>query len=142
MDMKVSTLRMLVADLKNAGIEKKGKEGLTEEVSSPSDYLDKAEVQKILQSALKRRRESMEQYQAGNRQDLADKEQAEAAIIEGYLPKAMDPAELESLVKAAIEEVGADSPAQMGAVMKAVMPKLAGRADGKAVSAMVNKLLG
>lgn len=138
---KVSTLRMLMADLKNAGIEKKGREELTEEVSSPAAYLSESECVKVLQSALKKRRESAEQYHSGNRPELAAKEEAEAVVIQEYLPKGLDEAELEALVRAAIAECGAQSPAEMGAVMKAVMPKVAGRADGKAVSATVKKLL-
>ena len=139
---RLSTLRTLISDLKNAGIEKKGKEGLKEEVASPADYLSEEEAQKVLQGALKRRREAAEQYESGGRSDLVDKEQAEAAVIQEFLPKALEAAELESIVRAAIEESGASSMKEMGAVMKAAMPKVAGRADGKAVSAAVKKLLG
>ena len=138
---RLCTLRMVLSEMKNAGIEKKGREGLTGEVASPADYLDDAETIKVLQGAVKRRKEAAELFEAGDRPELAAKEKAEAVIIGAYLPAGLGETELETLVSAAIAEVGAESPAQMGAVMKAVMPKIAGRADGKAVSAVVKRLL-
>ncbi|MDP7062794.1 MAG: GatB/YqeY domain-containing protein [Planctomycetota bacterium] len=140
--LRTQTLRSIMNDFKNAGIEKKGREGLTDDVASPAEFLDEAEMIKVIQGAAKRRRESAEQYIAGDRQDLADKENLELSILEEFLPKALTNEELEAMVKEAIAEIGASSMADMGKVMKAVQPKVAGRADGKTISTMVRGLLG
>ena len=140
--LRLQTLRSLVNDFKNAGIDKRGKEGLTEEVNSPAEFLTEEEMIKIVQSAAKSRRESIEQYVAGGRQDLADIEQAELDILSEFLPKQLDDTELESIVKAAIAESGASSMADMGGVMKIAQVQIAGRADGKRVSGIVRQLLG
>ncbi|MBC8329329.1 MAG: GatB/YqeY domain-containing protein [Planctomycetes bacterium] len=137
----VDTLRLATHELKNAGIEKKGSQGLTREVASPADYLEESEVVQVLQKLLKRRREAARQFQEGGREDLAQRELAEAAVLEAYLPRGLDPAELEAMVRAAIEETGATSMKDMGAVMKIVVAQAAGRADGAAVSAAVRELL-
>ncbi|HEY3102632.1 MAG TPA: GatB/YqeY domain-containing protein [Pyrinomonadaceae bacterium] len=126
---RTSTLRMVKAAITNR--EKEGSGELTDE-----------DVQKLLRSQVKQRRDSVEQYQKGGRQDLADKEQAEIAIIEAYLPQAASQDEIDSAVAAAIAETGASSMKDMGAVMKAAMAKLAGKnADGKAVSETVKAKL-
>jgi hypothetical protein len=139
--LRLQTLRSLINDFKNAGIDKRGKEGLTEEVNSPAEYLTDEEMIKLIQSAAKSRRESIEQYAAGGRQDLADNEQAELEILSEFLPKQLDEAELEAIVKAAIDETGASSMADMGGVMKVAQVQIAGRADGKRVSGVVRGLL-
>ncbi|MBP2684285.1 MAG: hypothetical protein H6Q79_2324, partial [Deltaproteobacteria bacterium] len=90
---------------------------------------------------VKQRRESIEAFLQGNRPELADKERAEIAVLERYLPKALSPQEIEALVREAIAETGAKGPSDMGRLMKAVMPKTAGRADGKAVNETVRRLL-
>jgi uncharacterized protein len=126
---RTSTLRMLKAAIVNRQIEKGGE-------------LDEEELMKLLRSQAKQRRDSVEQYEKGGRQDLADKELAEIAVIEGYLPQAASQGEIDQAVAAAIAETGATSVKEMGAVMKAVMPRLAGRnADGRAVSETVKKKL-
>ena len=126
---RTSTLRMLKAAIVNRQIEKGGE-------------LDDEELMKLLRSQAKQRRDSVEQYEKGGRQDLVDKEIAEIAVIEGYLPQAASPAEIDEAVAAAIAETGATSMKEMGAVMKAVMPRLAGKnADGRAVSETVKKKL-
>ena len=140
--LRTQTLRSIMNDFKNAGIEKKGRDGLTEEVASPAEYLEEPEMVKVLQGAAKRRRESAEQYVAGGRPELAEKEEAELAILAEFLPAALTAEELEAMVKETIAELGASSMADMGKVMKAVQPKIAGRADGKAVSGVVRELLG
>lgn len=140
--LRVQTLRSILSDFNNAGIDKKGRDGLTQEVSSPSEYLEEAEMIKVIQSAAKRRREAAEQYVAGDRPELAEKENLELAILEEFLPKALSSEELEAIVKEAIAEIGATSMADMGKVMKVAQPKIAGRADGKAVSVVVRGLLG
>lgn len=138
---RLDALRMAMSDLKNAGIEKKGRLGLSAEVANPADHLDEAETIQVLQKLLKRRREAAEQFRAGGREDLASNELAEAAVIEHYLPRALDAAALEALVRAAIAETGATTVKDMGAVVKAVMARASGRADGKSVSEAVRRLL-
>ncbi len=105
--------------------------------------LDDAEAMKILQTLVKQRRDSAEQYLQVGRTDLADKELAEIGLIEAYLPAAVDEATIARLVDEAIAEIGATSPKEMGAVMKAVMAKLAGQpVDGKVINQLVRTKLG
>ena len=126
---RTSTLRMLKAAITNR--EKDGGGEISEE-----------DVLKLLRTQVKQRRDSVEQYEKGGRKDLADKEQAEIGIIEGYLPKAASQDEIDQAVAAAIAETGASSMKDMGAVMKAAMAQLAGKnADGKAVSEAVKAKL-
>jgi hypothetical protein len=126
---RLSTLRMVKANLMNRQIEKGGE--LTDE-----------EIAKALQSLVKQRRDSIEQYQNAGRAELAEKEAAEIGFIETYLPQAASPVEIEDAVRAAISETGASSMKDMGTVMKAALAKLAGKtADGKAVSETVKTLL-
>lgn len=96
---------------------------------------------KLLQKLVKQRRDSLEIYQQQNRADLAQKEQEEIEVIEKFLPQQLSPEELKSLLARIIAEVGATSPADMGKVMGAATKQLAGRADGKAISAAVKELL-
>lgn len=127
---RLSTLRMLKAALVHRSVERRRD-------------LDEAESLQVVASLVKQRRESIEQFLAGGRTDLADKERAEIALLETYLPPALDPAEVEQAIDAAIAETGATSPKDLGRVMKAVMARLAGRgADGKAVNARVRERLG
>ena len=126
---RTSTLRMVKAAIMHR--EKEGGDALTDE-----------DVMKLLRSQMKQRRDSVEQYQKAGRQDLVDKEQAELAIIETYLPQAASQEEIDQAVAAAIAETGASSMKDMGAVMKAAMANLAGKnADGKAVSEAVKSKL-
>ena len=126
---RTSTLRMVKAAIMNR--EKDGGGAITDE-----------DVLKLLRSQVKQRRDSVEQYQKAGRPELADKEIAEIAVIETYLPQAASEAEIEQAVSEAITETGASSMKDMGAVMKAVMPKLAGKnADGRSVSDTVKKKL-
>ena len=104
--------------------------------------LDDAGVQKIAQSLLKQRQESIEQFRAGGREDLATQEEAEAAFLKGYLPQQMGEAEVRELVAWAVAEAKATQPKDMGNVMKVLMPKLQGRADGKLVNQLVKEKLG
>lgn len=127
---RLSTLRMVKASVMNREIEKGS--ALTDE-----------EVTKAMQTLVKQRRDSIEQYEKANRQELADKERAEIEVIEGYLPQAATREEIEQAVAAAINETGATSMREMGAVMKAVQARLAGRnADGRTVSEIVKARLG
>jgi uncharacterized protein YqeY len=127
---RLSALRMLKAAVMNKGVEK-GRD------------LDDAEVQQVVSSLVKQRRDSIEQFQKAGRTDLVDKETAEVAVLEGYLPPAVSAEEIDAAVAAAIAETGATTPKDMGKVMKAVMPKLAGKnADGRAVNDAVRRKLG
>ena len=126
---RLSTLRMVKAAVQNREIEKGGE--LTDE-----------EVQKALQSLVKQRRDSIEQYENAGRAELAAKEASEIAVIEGYLPQAASPDEIAAAVDAAVAETGASSMKDMGTVMKAAMAHLAGKnADGRAVSDAVKAKL-
>ena len=127
---RLSTLRMVKAAVQNREIEKG--EPLTDE-----------ETAKLLQSLVKQRRDSVEQYEKAGREELAAKERAEIAVIEEYLPRAASREEIERAVAEAIAETGATSSKEMGAVMKAALARLAGRnADGRAVNEVVRKKLG
>jgi uncharacterized protein YqeY len=127
---RLSTLRMVKTALKNREIDKM--EALTDE-----------EAIKVLQSLVKQRRDSIEQYQKAGRIELAEKETAEIKVIEEYLPAALDDAAIARVVEETIVETGASSMKEMGAVMKAVMAKLAGQTvDGKAVNQIVKSKLG
>jgi uncharacterized protein len=127
---RTSTLRMVKAAITNR--EKEGGAEVNDE-----------DVLKLLRSLVKQRRDSIEHYQRGNRQDLVDKEQAEIKIIEGYLPQAASQEEIDGAVGEAIVETGATSMKEMGAVMKAAMARLAGKnADGRIVSETVKRKLG
>ena len=127
---RLSTLRMVKASVMNHEIEK------------GSDLTDE-ELTKAMQSLVKQRRDSIEQYEKAGRQELADKERAEIEVIEGYLPQAATREEIEQAVAAAISEIGATSMRDMGAVMKAAQARLAGKnADGRMVSEIVKAKLG
>jgi len=127
---RLSTLRMVKTALKNREIEK----------MAP---LEDAEAIKVLQTLVKQRRDSAEQYRQAGRQELADREVAEIAMIEDYLPAAVDEATIGRLVDETIAEVGATSAKEMGLVMKGVMAKLAGQTvDGKVVNQLVKARLG
>lgn len=126
---RLGALRLLKSALGYVAIEKK------------TDFLPDADFLAVVQKEVKKRRDSMEQFQTGGRPDLAEKEKAELAVLEHYLPKALSPEELESLVKACIQETGAASKKEMGLVIRAVQARAAGRADGKSISQLVGKLL-
>jgi len=104
--------------------------------------LDEAAVERALRGMVKQHRESIEQYEAAGRADRADEERAEMAILEEYLPRQLDAAAIEPVVRTVIAELGATDAKDMGAVMKATMARLGGAADGKTVSAIVRAALG
>jgi uncharacterized protein YqeY len=128
---RLSALRMLKAALMNREVEKRR-------------ALDDAEARQVVTALVKQRKDSIEQFTKGGRQDLADKEAAEILVLESYLPAAADPAVIERAVSEAMVETAATSPKDMGRVMKAAMAKLAGQTvDGKAVNELVlSKLKG
>ena len=111
-----------------------------EEVARRRELSDE-EVEAVLTKQAKMRRESIEAFDKGSRADLADKERAELAIVQGYLPERLGRDEIAALAAEAIRETGATSPADQGAVMRALMPRVRGRADGKAVAEVVTSLL-
>ncbi len=130
---RTSALRMLVSALKNQAIaDGHGAQGT----------LDDAEVERILASEVKRRREAAAAYRDADRTEQAEAEEAEAAVYEAYLPEQLTDEELAGLVDEAIAEVGASDVTQMGQVMKTVMSRVQGRAEGSRVSALVKQRLG
>lgn len=126
---RLSTLRLLKSALGYAQIERK------------TESLADADVIALVQKEVKKRRDSAEQYQTGGRPESAEKELKEITVLETFLPQALTTVELEQLVRATIQEAGATSKKDMGAVIKAVQAKAAGRAEGKAISALVGRLL-
>jgi len=126
---KVSTLRMLNAALKNKQIDKRRP-------------LNEEEVIETTRSLIKQRKDSIEQFAKGGRQDLVDKETAEVLVLEAYLPAQLSREELELMVRDAVAQTGAQGARDMGKVMKALIPLVGGRADGKLVSELVKNALG
>ena len=127
--LRTDVIRMIKAAIQNKEIELKRD-------------LDDAELTRVMTTLMKQRKDAAEQYQKANREDLATKELREIAIIEGYLPKALSEEEIVQVIQAVMQETGAQSPKDMGPVMKAVMAKLAGQpVDGKRVSELVRTRL-
>jgi len=126
---RLSTLRLLKSAAGYAQIER-GTENLTD-----------AEVIALIQKEVKKRRDSVEQFEKGGRLELAGKEKQEITVLESFLPQPLAPDELEQVIRAAIQETGATSKKQMSQVIKAVQARAAGRATGKSISELVGKLL-
>jgi len=124
-ELGTSVLRMLKSAVKYKEVEPGG------------HALEDSGVLAVIQTLIKQRRDSVEQFRAGNRPELAEKEEREIARLQGYLPAQLSPDELRAEVRAAIAQVGAKGPKDMGAVMKALLPKVQGKAEGKAVSEAV-----
>lgn len=127
-ELRKTTIRMARSAIKNAEIARIGE-------------LDEQSVQEVLRKEIKQRRESAQDYQRGHRPELADKELAEASILEAYLPAQLSEAEIEAEVREVINEVGATGPNGMSKVMPAAMARLRGRADGHTVNRIVRALL-
>ena len=128
---RLGVLRMLKSAIKYAAIEKSSAEG----------ELDDAEASQVIRKQVKQRQDSIESFEKGGRAELAAKEKEELSILQSYLPQAMSADEVSKVVRETIEEVGANSKAQMGAVMKALQARVGGRADGKTLSVEVQKQL-
>src|SRR5438128_2456350 len=128
---KVGVLRMLKSALTYAAIAKSGAEA----------ELSDAEAAQVIRKQAKQRQDSIESFEKGGRAELAEKEKEELAILIAYLPQAMSAVEVANVVRETIGEIGATSKAQMGSVMKALQAKVAGRVDGKTLSAEVQKQL-
>ena len=129
---KLGVLRMLKSALKYAAIAKSGAEAEISDV----------EAVQVIRKQVKQRQDSIESFEKAGRAELVEKEKQELSILNGYLPQAMSADEISKVVRETIAETGATSRAQMGAVMKALQAKVAGRVDGKALSAEVQKQLG
>ena len=129
--LKLGVLRMLKSALKYAAIEK----------SDPEGELDDAEAIQVIRKQVKQRQDSIESFEKGGRVELVEKEKRELELLNHYLPAGLSNEELSRLVRETIAEVGATSKAQMGVVMKALSPKVAGRADGKTLSQEVQRQL-
>lgn len=127
-EQRRSTLRLVMAAIKNAEIEKRRE-------------LEEGELLAIIAKEAKQRHESIAQFERGGRQDLVDREEAELQILLAYLPEQLSREDIEAQARQIIEEVGATSPAQMGQVMRRLMPLMQGKADGKLVSQVVKELL-
>ncbi|MFQ5464964.1 MAG: GatB/YqeY domain-containing protein [Thermodesulfobacteriota bacterium] len=128
--LRLSCLRLLLSFVKNKAIELR------------KDSLDDAEVQGVITTLVRQRQDSVEQYRKGGREDLAGKEAEEMEILKGYLPPQLGPEEIRGLVRDAVAEAGAGSVSDMGRVMKLVMPRVKGRADGRQVQEIVREVLG
>lgn len=126
--VRKSTLRVALSAIKEAEVMKRGE-------------LDDAAVIGILQKEVKSRQEALAEAEKANRADLIENAKADMKVLEGFLPQGLSEQELEQIVQAAITEVGASTPADMGKVMKAVLPKVQGRADGSQVSQLVRTKL-
>jgi uncharacterized protein len=124
-ELTLSVLRMIKSAVKY------------KEVEPGASALDDAGVQSVITGLIKQRRDSIDQFKAGGRAELAEKEEAEITVLQNYLPKQLSADELSTAVKAAIAEVGAKGPKDMGAVMKNLNPKLQGKAEGRAISEAV-----
>ena len=123
--LRLAVLRMMKTALKNKEIEKR-------------EPLEESEEMAVVRTLVKQRRDSIEQFRKGGREELAQKEEAELKLVEAYLPPAVDESKIDQAVVAAVQETGATSPKEMGKVMKVVMAKFAGQTvDGKAVSEKV-----
>ena len=126
--VKRNTIRLLIASVNNAEIAKQA-------------ALDKGDILGVIARDVKRHQESIDAFKLGKRQDLVDKEEAEMAILQGYLPKQMTREEVVVAAKEVIGVVGAQGPGDKGKVMKELMPKLKGMADGKEINEVVTELL-
>jgi len=128
----LNTIRMLKSSIKNAAIEKGGADA----------ELDDTEITNVIRKEVKKRQDSIEQYEGAGRNDLADKEKEELVVLNGYLPEPLSEEEIAKIVDAAVAETGATSRKEMGQVMKIVQERTAGRADGKTLSQAVMAKLG
>lgn len=126
--LRLSTVRMMLSEVKNAEIAKRGE--LTDE-----------EAAAVVAREARMRREAIEEFGKGGRQDLVDKETHELAVIQGYMPEQISSDEVRKIVADTIEEVGATTPADLGKVMGRLMPKVKGKADGKMINQLVREML-
>jgi uncharacterized protein YqeY len=126
--VRLSTIRMIRTAVKNKEIELRKK-------------LDDEEIQRVIQGMLRKNEESIEQFRLGGRMDLVDKESQEGDILKSYLPQALSTEEILKVIDESIQEIQASSLKDLGKVMKSVMPKLTGKADGKVINQLVKEKL-
>jgi uncharacterized protein YqeY len=127
-ELRISCLRMLKTSLKNKQVEKRNK-------------LKDEEIQAVISSLIRKGREASKEFKKGGREDLASKEEEEIKVLYGYLPEQISPAEIEKNLRGVISELSANSPMDLGKVMKVAMARMAGKAQGKEVSEIARKLL-
>ena len=145
-EFKISVLRLLMAAILNKEKEKryklsKEKPDLPEDKVAQESQLTEGEIIDVISSEVKKRKESVVEYEKGDRKDLAEKEKKEIEILQKYLPEQMSEEEIRKLVKEAIEKTGASNPKDMGKVMGALIPQVKGKADGSLVSKIVKESL-
>ena len=126
--LRLSTVRMMLSEVKNAEIAKR-------------DELTDEEAAAVVAREARKRKEAIEEFGKGGRQDLVDKETYELSVIQEYLPKQMSDEEVQNIIALTIEEVGASSPADLGRVMGKLMPRVKGKADGKKINQLVREML-
>jgi hypothetical protein len=143
-ESQLSTLRLLLAALKNKEVEKRTRLSKSEAIEKLEELsrLSEEEIIEVISSEIKKRRDAAEQYKKGSRPELAAKEEEEIIVLTVYLPEQLGEEELTRIIKAAIAETGASSPKDMGRLMGALMPKVKGKADGSLVSKIVKEQLG
>lgn len=127
--IRLQTIRMVLASIKNAEIDKQR-------------TLNEEEIVNVIQREIKMRKEALEQFARGGREDLVQQTEAEIKVLEGYLPQQLSDEELTSLIRETMDEVGAKSSKDMGKVMAALMPKIRGKADGRKANEIAKQLLG
>jgi len=142
--LRISVLRMLMAAIFNREKEKRAKLSKTEEIEKLDELskLTDEEVLEVISSEVKKHKDSIEQYEKGNRPDLAEKEKKELEILMNYLPEQMSQEKIRKLVKEKIDELGASGPQDIGKVMGALMSQLKGKAEGTVVNRIVQEELG
>lgn len=145
-DVRKSALRMLISAVRNAEIPSAPAKQIDEadiaRIASEARTLDDAAILQVIQKQIKQRHDSTDQFRRAGREDLASREEAEIAVFEAYLPRQASPQELEEAARRVIAEAGATGPRDIGKVMPALTKEFAGRADGRAINAVVRALLG
>lgn len=129
-EVRKSTLRMLMSAIKNAEVAGNERKELNDD-----------QVMQVIGKQVKQRKESIDEFQKAGRQDLVDKETAEMVVLQAYMPEQMGRDEITAQVRKVIEEVGAKGPADKGKVMRVLMPRLSGKAEGREINAVVTELL-
>ena len=130
----VSTVRLILAALKDRDIAARGKDR--------TEGIDENEILQMLQTMVKQRRESIAQYEKGGRLDLVQKEEAELAVLRRFLPQPLTEGEIRDLIQSSIDQLGAKGIQDLGRVMKQIMPQVTGRSDGKRVNELAREMLG
>lgn len=135
------TAALRAGDKLRLGVIRRARAAVKNAEIAAREPLDDSAVEKVLGSLVKQHRESIEQFDAGGRPERADQERAEMAVLQEYLPEALDAAAIEPVVRAVVADLGASSPKDMGAVMKEAMGRLGSAADGSVVSGIVRSVL-